>query len=239
METHDKIKQTNCFIFDLDGTIVDTQTEFHARAECEVLKKYCRITITPEEISARFAGIATTKVFKELAPGFEADFLAEKKWETIFKLAEKNEIKCLPKMDDLILLLFENNVPMAIGSASPQKWINTCLEKIKIGKKKIPLTDIFKGCNASAEDCINGKPAPDVFLLAEDRLFTTRGDEEIVHKIFIIGDGRSDVKAGLTMEANILYLSDTDFAYDAHPKVKRFTSSDLLVNYIIKSLLNL
>lgn len=224
------------FIFDLDGTIVDTQADFHAAAECEMLRRYCGKDVAPEEISSRFAGIPTAKVFEELVPGCDAKDLTEKKWDCMHKIAGKRSIDCLPGMYDFIFFLSKSHIPIAIGSASPLSWISTCLKEALNNGQESHLDNFFKNCYVSAEECENPKPAPDLFLLARERMLSGNIENKDEFKIFVVGDGRADVLAGLAMDAYVLYLSPTDTEFDSNPKVKRFASTKELSEYIIKPL---
>jgi len=111
------------YVFDLDGTLVDTQTPFHAAAECNVLFNN-GISIRPEEISERFAGIPTRQVFKELAPHLDPEVMVAEKWREMDDLLRLNELRILDSgIADILEMLQERKVPMAIASASPRSWI--------------------------------------------------------------------------------------------------------------------
>jgi len=224
-------KKPAAFIFDLDGTIVDTQTNFHAAAECAVLKEICDIKIAPESISSVFAGISTKRVFQSLAPNFDPEILLKAKWKHMVELAEKKPIQYLPKMHWLISFLHTRNIPISIGSASPVEWINTCLTKAFDENEFSPLDEVFSGLVASAEDCKNPKPAPDVFLYALNKMFLKQTDKTEKHEVYVVGDGRADVLAGLAIGAKVLYLSPDVTKFDDHPDVKRFHNNSDLAEY--------
>ncbi len=224
----------NCFIFDLDGTITDTQTEFHARAECYVLKKFHNIKLKPKDISARFAGIPTRKVFKKLAPKCNADVLVEEKWKRMYQMGKRSAIETLSGMENLIQVLFANQVPISIATSSPQKWIELCLEE-KI-YSTTNLAKVFSGVCVSGEDCKKPKPNPEVFLKAQEAMFKLSKKNKSEFKTFVVGDGEADVLAGLAMKASVLYLS-SDKSFDENPKVTRFTSSKILCQHILRNLL--
>ena len=223
----------NRFIFDLDGTIVDTQTPFHATAECAVLKEYCKIVVKPEEISARFAGMPTKHVFRTLAPDYkDVDFLWSKKWETIFEMITKEPMECLPGMNRLIFDLWMRGFQISIASASPMRWINECLDKKFYDicdNQKIPLLNLramFKDKYFSAELCKNPKPAPDVLYMASKAMKETMG------RTYVVGDGRSDVLGGTAANMHVLYLSKDNIEFDGRSTIKRFETSEALVEHI-------
>ena len=216
------------FIFDSDGTIVDTQCPFHATVEAAILKKR-GVIVTPEEISERFAGRATKHVFAELAPGHDVELMYKEKWKDIYILANSKPIHCLPGMYELIDFLDEKKIPIAVASAAPSHWLDCCMRQSVLSNSMRPdiaLRHFFGVGIFSAEECKNPKPAPDVFLKAAQYL---GGPDDMT---YVLGDGRSDVLGGLAAGFEVLYLSTTNTEFDAHPHVKRFNSSFELSEYV-------
>lgn len=187
------------FIFDLDGTLFDTQTPVHASAEVEVLREL-GIKMLPDEISQRFAGISTKQVFKELAPGHDPEKLLSRKWEIV---KEKIDIPQHPiaGMYQLLSFLQEQGIPIALASASPRWYIEKLLEHSIEDKTSFrhPLKNfILKEYCVSAEEVSAGKPAPDVFLRAAEQLSMDP------KKCVVIGDGHSDVLGGLRANMRVI-----------------------------------
>lgn len=213
------------YVFDLDGTLVDTQTPFHAAAECTVLSRY-GILIVPEEISSRFAGISTRQVFQELAPELDPDALVLEKWREMEALLKVKELTILdPQIGDILSLLEDNRIPMAIASASPRSWIEKCISKKTLlvgprftGRTIKTLGDFFGSRYVSAQDCARPKPFPDVFLKAKGMLETEFGP---TRQWIAVGDGESDVKAGLAADMSVIYLSEKNAEYDQNERVAR------------------
>ncbi len=235
------MRKENLFIFDLDGTIVETQLSFHAAIESGLLHYYAGVKISPEELSARFAGIPTSKVFEELAPQCDATQLVNEKWEKMYVLASSKTMKCLPEMYEVIFDLAQGGHKMAIASASPLKWIEMCLRNANPHDKEFVPKDkrlgrVFNGEIFSAEDCTRPKPAPDLFLKAYKEM--TKGIGVTVREAlgctYIVGDGVADVEAGLAAKFPVLYLSATNKAFDKNRWVTRFGSSQELCAYIRK-----
>lgn len=92
------------------------------------------------------------------------------------------------------------------------------------------LLDVFGDNYVSAEECENGKPAPDVFLLGKDTLAIP--DPDNVIDWTVVGDGESDVAGGLAAGMKVLFLSNDNKSFDTHPNVKRFPNSIRLANHI-------
>lgn len=225
----------NKFIFDLDGTIVNTQIPFNSFVESELLRIHENIIIEPEELALRFAGMATKKVFKETAPDCNIDFMFKEKWRKMYELVQIKELKCIPFMYELIYDLNKKGNQMAIASASPLLWVKSCLQNampcISENIYEQKLINIFDNKYFSAEGCKNNKPEPDILFMANDSF-----DHSVDGITYTIGDGRGDVLAGIAANFPVLYLSSNK-EFDGHPLVKRFNCSLGLVMYIRKNLM--
>ena len=221
--------ETSGFVFDMDGMLVKTQNEFHATAECEVLKKY-GVHLKPEDISKKFAGIPTKKVFKELAPNLDPEQLTREKWAEMYRMIEKNPLQEVEGMVDLVGELDRKGRPISIASASPNRWIRSCIEH-KLPPTGKRLSSFFRKRYVSAEYCEKPKPYPDVFLKGKEIALTGYHGKPIEHW-FAIGDGESDVVAGLAAGMNVLFLSSDNTDFDTNEKVKRFAISTELIAYI-------
>lgn len=150
-------------IFDMDGVISDTQ-KFHAQAESMVFKKY-GIDISPEEITRKYAGIKDIVTFAEIIKKYnlpvDKETLRKQKWEIMDVLLQGN-VHSIPGVIEFIKKLSEEKFSHAVGSASSQDYVKNIL--IKLG-----LLEYFS-VFASAFEVPQGKPAPDIFLLAAKRL---------------------------------------------------------------------
>jgi beta-phosphoglucomutase-like phosphatase (HAD superfamily) len=230
-----------CFIFDLDGLLVDTQLPFHAVAESMIFARH-GLNLKPEVISQRYAGISTRKIFHELLPRENVDMLVQQKWETMYKLLKTNSLIALPGMLDVCYFLKSQAIPIIIASASPKSWIQLCLNQPMIDPKlannftSVNFSNVFGNNFVSAEECRDGKPAPDVFLLAKNRLAVSSLSETI--KWVVVGDGASDVVGGLAAGMEVLFLSDINTDFDSNQRVKRFSDSMQLAEYIRKLVVN-
>lgn len=150
-------------IFDMDGVISDTQ-DLHSEVESELLARW-GVHISPAEITRRFAGVADRDFFpavfgRTLAEEEIVRVVAEK-WE---RMAERAPGRIVPMEGaiDLIGLLARRRIPMAVASSSPHPFIEQVLRELGV-------IDSFAAI-ASGEEVARGKPAPDVFLLAAERL---------------------------------------------------------------------
>ncbi len=151
-------------IFDMDGVISDTNY-LHSSVESAILAGY-GIELQPKEIVKRFAGVSDNEMFSEVfseAGKGKPDMssIASRKWERMLN-PQPGEIVAIPGTVEFILTLQQQSIPMAVASASSMAFINLVLSTLK-------LTNVFHTL-VSADEVVHGKPAPDVFLLAAERL---------------------------------------------------------------------
>lgn len=190
-------------LFDFDGVLVDAQNRIHANAEAQVLAKY-DITVIPEEISKKYAGMSTKKVFFELAPHLDPEVLYKEKWAIVRTMLERDEIIAIPGMYELLELLKEKKIPTCIASASPRWYLDSLMKRTLVAQsgKEYRLKDYFGLHYVSAEEVENPKPAPDVFLKAAEVLNVAP------EKCLVIGDGFSDVRGALAGNMHAIYLGE-------------------------------
>lgn len=151
-------------IFDMDGVVSDTQ-KFHAVVESKILAKY-GIFMEPEEITAKYAGVSDKNQFEEIfkknnIKGENIDKIIFQKWNLMKKIAAGN-ITAIPYAIELIELLNQKGFKLAIVSASTLAFISYIIDQLKINK--------YFSVIVSAQEVKNGKPSPDIFLLAAKRL---------------------------------------------------------------------
>jgi HAD superfamily hydrolase (TIGR01509 family) len=149
-------------IFDMDGVLSDTQS-LHAFVEAELFAER-GITITPQEITAQYAGVADADFFRAVLGNDLADrtldALIREKWQRM--MARSAGIQPIEGAVELVGALAAGGTPLAVASSSPLPFIDHVLDALDIaGSFRV---------RASAEEVPRGKPAPDVFLLAARRL---------------------------------------------------------------------
>jgi len=157
-----KMKMIKAIIFDMDGVISDTQ-KWHSQIESKILLKH-GIKIKPSEITRKYSGVKDVDMFKELFNQNNVKSKPEKaskeKWKEMQKKAEK-KIPPIKGAKKLIKKLKSKGFKLAVASSSPTSFIQTVLKKLEIKQ-----FDTI----ASSREVKNGKPHPDVFLLAARRL---------------------------------------------------------------------
>ncbi len=150
-------------IFDMDGVIADTE-RLHAQTSAELLREF-GILIPPKQLSAKYAGTSDEFMFRDLFSEHRipADPIttARRRWQKMYALLEGN-IQPMPGAVELIRELKQHGVRIGLASGSYLHFIDIVLGKLNLKH--------FFDAIASGEEVKNIKPAPDVFLLAAERL---------------------------------------------------------------------
>ena len=102
--------------------------------------------------------------------------------------------KKMPFIEELLIYLKDNNYKVAVASSSNMNYIVNNMEKTGLVKYIDEL--------ASGAEVKNGKPAPDVFLLAAERLGVK--PEECI----VLEDSKAGVIAGSTAGAKVIMAPD-------------------------------
>lgn len=149
-------------IFDMDGTLVDSyQANFES---WRLIAEKDGISITEEQSRATF-GRVNRDVIASIWP---ADVSKEKieeiniGKEIIFRELLRNDFSPMPGALNLIKTLHAEGFKIAIGSSGPKENVQLSSEMLGI----IPYID----GTVSGSDVKHGKPAPEVFLKAAEKI---------------------------------------------------------------------
>ncbi len=149
-------------IFDLDGLLVDSEP-LQAKAFNVVLAKHG--IFLEEEDFAELVGIQTIDNFRTLRRGHgipeSVDSLMAGKDAAYHRLVA-TDLVALPGACELVLGLHATGVPLAVASSSPRKDVHMSLEAVGLDHC-FPIV-------VTASDVARTKPAPDLYLLAAERL---------------------------------------------------------------------
>ena len=153
--------QFDALIFDMDGTLVDNMA-FHAQTWLLWAQRE-GIALAPREIMARTHGT----IF-DIVARFFPDHSAQER----FEIGERKEalyreiyapyLRLLPGCDDLLAWARETGMPLALATAGDATNIAFTLDGLKIRE--------FFEVLVGGEEVQTGKPDPEVFLLAAQKL---------------------------------------------------------------------
>lgn len=210
-------------IFDMDGVISDT-LPLHSNAESETLLKY-GIHMTPKEMEEEFNAapdkVMFETIFKRSGKKLNYYQIRKEKWENFEKLS-KQGIKPVKGSLELINQLLKNGFILAIASSSPVEIINLVLDSLKIKDK-------FKTI-VHTDEVQNGKPAPDLFLLAAKRMSV--GPNECL----VIEDAQRGIEGAKAAGMKCIAITTTHSREQLNGANKVIDSLDELTTKYIKSL---
>lgn len=175
-------------IFDCDGVLIDSEI-LSNRAEVELLKSF-GIEFELGEYMAKFVGKSTKDVLKTIEASHNvslpAEFrrLAEKQIFTAFK----TELQSIPGIFELIDSI---NIAKCVASSSS-------LSRLDITLKITGLLDKLSPHIFSAEQVERGKPSPDLFIFAANKMQVSP-DRSVV-----IEDSPYGVRAGVSAGMTVL-----------------------------------
>jgi HAD superfamily hydrolase (TIGR01509 family) len=149
-------------IFDMDGVLIDSEGHWD-----NVVEGLIASGILPGWDPARnheLAGMNIPDIHGFLASEFGMGLPREEFLEIFDRAAGPlygEMASPVPGSFSLARELQKRGFGLAIASSSPQKWIDAVVERFRLGQF---------GVVVSGEQVPNGKPAPDIFLAAAERL---------------------------------------------------------------------
>ncbi len=149
-------------IWDMDGVIADT-APYHLGAWQEIFRKR-GVNFTEEDFRRHFGRRNDTIVRNTLGedlPPDEVDKIANEKEEN-YRRRVTAKAKPLPGAIELIKVLHEHGIKMAIASSAP-------MENIQLITRSLGIIDCFQSI-VWGREVSEGKPSPQGFLLAARKL---------------------------------------------------------------------
>lgn len=182
-------KKYHGLIFDMDGTIFDTEP-LHRKAWLRVFTNI-RMTIKETDLIP-FNGSAPWKVAQGICTlyGFKVDphILAKQKKEAVEHLFRTENINTLPAFR--ILKEWHGKKPLALGTGSEASTANILLSRFK-------LTNLFDSI-VTADQVKNHKPAPDTFLQCAKEMQVSPG------MCLVFEDSHFGIQAAKNAEMDVL-----------------------------------
>jgi beta-phosphoglucomutase family hydrolase len=150
-------------IFDWDGVVIDSSS--HHEKSWERLAAETGFVLPPDHFKKGF-GMKNTFIIPELLKWAEAPEdvhrLSLRKEELYRELVVEHGIAPLPGVTQWLDELRRYGIPCAIGSSTERRNIDTILNVLGIGH--------YFSAVVSADDVSHGKPDPEVFLTAAQRI---------------------------------------------------------------------
>lgn len=150
------------YIFDLDGTLVDTMP-LHYRAWDAAMRNAGLTCTLDEDLFYSLGGVPTRRVAELIAQHYglktDADAVFHHK-EALFGELQADAKLIEPVVD--FARRVSRTHPVAIASGGPREVVTRSLQLAGL----IPMFKVV----VTADDVVHGKPSPDMFLLAAKRM---------------------------------------------------------------------
>ena len=183
-------------LFDMDGLMVDTES---LSTEAFINSAKAQGYNMNKEETLKVLGFTKANIYQFWIDYFQGTNVDGKKlvddhYEYIENVLYTVGPEKMPYVEELLKYLRENNYKIAVASSSDTADIKNNLEKTKLEKY---IDEIASGAEVE-----NGKPAPDVFLLAAERLDVDPKD------CLILEDSKAGIKAGKASGAMVFMVPD-------------------------------
>ncbi len=162
-------KRYRAVLFDMDGIVADSM-DYHAEGWRQVLREYCGLELTREDIFKRegMSGLESiVDIFEEkgvpVPSGEVLSELREKKLE----LFERHDVTVFPAIRDILDLLSQKKVAMGLVTGSLRRSVQHVLRD-----------DVLRHFEAvvTVDDISKGKPDPEPYLCGMARLGAEKSD---------------------------------------------------------------
>jgi len=195
-------------IFDFDGVITDSEV-LHLRAFNRSLAPY-GVEIATKDYYQTYLGFCDADCYKMLISQGQlkiderkiGDLIKEK--TRIFEELARTEGRTIEGVHDFLKMLEHNKIPMAICSGALLAEIELLLEEARLRH--------FFTTIVSAEQVKKGKPHPEGFLLALQRLNSGRNPAITPGQCIIIEDSQWGLQAGKAAGMHTIAVTNS---YDA------------------------
>jgi phosphoglycolate phosphatase-like HAD superfamily hydrolase len=195
------MRQIKAVIFDLDGTIADTEG-YHRQAWEITTQKY-DLGVPGEEIFRASLGISSIKVLQGLLP--EAKHaripeIAETKFQITMDLLRGQELRILPGFVEAYRALLDRYVQVGICTSAREENVQALSES----KGALPdILNSLQGRIVWKEMTARGKPAPEPLVLAMTLLGSPPADETVY-----VGDALADYACAQSVGVHYCHFTE-------------------------------
>lgn len=196
-------------IFDMDGTLLES-TEADYRAWEKVFNDYEQEL--PFEKYAPMLGVKSADVIRnEIGFGDEQDVkrILKEKFDYFVEYVKENPIKPVFAAETFLKSLAKYPIKVALATSSRK-------EKMLMVLKQLDFIQYFQAI-VTGDEVTNGKPAPDIFLLAAKRLGLEPED------CMVVEDGPIGVAAAKSARMKCLAITETHEA-------GKLSAADLIID---------
>lgn len=182
-------------IFDMDGTLFDTE-KIYRQVWLDVAEEFGeeRNLNFPAAISGTNLGEESVRIVKKFYPNIDAEAYIARVLKKVRACSETN-LELMAGVEEILAFFKSAGVRMAVASAAPVSVIEKNLAHANLRG----YFEVLIGGDMIA----NGKPAPDIFLLAAKRLNLAPND------CYIFEDSFNGVRAAAASGGVAIMIPDT------------------------------
>ncbi len=183
-------------LFDMDGLMFDTERLYGRAWQNAAILQGCKIS---DEAILQIKGANKDLVYeilkKDAGEGFDINKGREAREEYITNHINEHGITKKKGLEKLLIFLKENNIKTCLASST----------KRKVALSYLKMADVYKYFDdfTCGDEIENGKPAPDIFLKAADKLGAD------ITESLVLEDSINGINAGLSAGARVIMVPDT------------------------------
>lgn len=206
----------NCLIFDLDGTLIDTEVLYnrfwveaahHFGYPMEPKHALMLRSLTP--------ALAEPLMQREVCPDFDLYKVRDYRRKIMKIYIDEHGVTPKPYMKESLEMLAEKGYRIALATATPEERAREYLSRLEI----LPLFHAI----ATADMVKHGKPAPDIYLHAMEKLGCSPLNAAAIE------DSPTGVQSGKASGAFTIMIPDMD-----EPDEKTCASCDLILSNLLE-----
>jgi HAD superfamily hydrolase (TIGR01509 family) len=183
------MRRFDLVIFDCDGVLVDSE-RLAIHTEAEILARL-GWPLTVSEIVERFVGRPAAYMHEEIERHLGQPVDWDTEFEARYEEAFRRDLVPVPGVVEAL-----DQIPVATCVASSGSH-----ERIRFTLGLVGLFDRFRGRIFSVDDVAHGKPAPDIFLHAAEKIGVTPD------RCAVVEDSMAGVAAGLASGMSVFAFS--------------------------------
>ncbi len=196
MQVSKNTNPTTAILFDCDGVLVDTEGPANDAMAALFTKAGC--AMTGHECRLRFQGLSLTAVAERLAIT-EGIIVPPERIDGAVHAALASGVSEVPGAREFVETAISHGIPICVASSGS-------VEKMNMTLWQTSLLPFFKNRLFSTNAVKRGKPAPDIFLYAAEKLGV-----EITASV-IVEDSLNGIRAAVASGARVIALCRDEFA---------------------------